>query len=144
MEQYAKNTAARKEEKKAAEEQKQTVRYGCVYTGTCELPLTGIELTPEGPVNRETITKVREELKKFTDENQVPGQMEMDLQPEVYPELKAKRDERIMRFQAKQADKIREDIQAAGYRNVKAIYELKAEMSKIRDLLSQVLKRMDK
>ena len=143
-EQYAKNTAARKEEKKAAEEQKQTVRYGCVYTGTCELPQTGIELTPEGPVNRETITKVREELKKFTDENQVPGQMEMDLQPEVYPELKAKRDERIMRFQAKQADKIREDIQAAGYRNVKAIYELKAEMSKIRDLLSQVLKRMDK
>ena len=82
-EQYAKNTAARKEEKekKQAEEQKQTIRYGCVYTGTCELPQTGIELTPEGPINRETIMIAREEMIKFTDDNQVPGQMEMDLLP---------------------------------------------------------------
>lgn len=151
-EQYAKNTAAKKEEKekKQAEEQKPAVRYGCVYTGHIEMPQTGIELTPEGPVNRETITMVREELKKFTDENQVPGQMEMDLQPEeeleakVYPELKAKRDERIMRFQSKQVDKIRADIQSTQYENLKAIYDLRVEMHTIRDLLGQILRRKDK
>ncbi len=114
-EQYAKNTAAKKEEK----EKKQA-----------------------------------EEERKET--QQIVGQMEMDLQPaeeqEEYVDvnMKVKKDGRVavvnegnfMRFQAKQADKIREDIQAAGYRNVKAIYELKAEMNTIRDLLGQILRRM--
>lgn len=137
-EHYAKNTADRREAKKA-EKQKPAGRYGCVYTGTCELPQTGIELTPEGPIDRETMKTAR--------------QLEMDLQQEEQgkyktPELIAPIIDgtplNMMRFQAKQADKIRADIQAVGYENAKAIYELKTEMSKIRDLLSQVLKRMDK
>ena len=110
-EQYAKNTAARKEEKEkkqAEEEQKET--------------------------------------------QPIVGQMEMDLRPAEEkgnykaPELIGPINDgtpiNMMRFQAKQADKIREDIQAAGYRNVKAIYELKAEMNTIRDLLGQILRRM--
>lgn len=112
-EQYAKNTAAKKEER----EQKQA-----------------------------------EEERKET--QPIVGQMEMDLQP-AEEKGKYKTPELItpgygseafnmMRFQAKQVDKIRADIQAVGYENAKAICELKTEMNKIRDLLSQIVRRTDK
>lgn len=112
-EQYAKNTAARKEEKekKQAEEERQETQ-------------------------------------------QIVGQMEMDLQP-AEEQGKYKTPELItpgngsvvvnmMRFQAKQVDKIREDIQTTQYENKKAIYDLRTEMHAIRDLLGQILRRKDK
>lgn len=160
-EQYAKNTAARKEEKKAAEEQKPAARYGCVYTGHIEMPQTGIELTPEGPVNRETITKVREELKKYTDENQVPGQMEMDLQPaeeqEEYVDvnMKVKKDGRVA---VVNQEKIIEKLDAifigmegmhryrAGKTDLlnKTLGIMLEKLDKINDTMYQILRRMDK
>ena len=110
-EQYAKNTAARKEEKekKQAEEERQETQ-------------------------------------------QIVGQMEMDLQP-AEEQGKYKTPELItpgngsealnmMRFQAKQVDKIRADIQSTQYENLKAIYELKEEMVNIRDMLGQIRRRM--
>lgn len=163
-EQYAKNTAAKKVEKelKKAEEQKPAGRYGCVYTGTCELPQTGIELTPEGPINRETITIAREELKKFTDDNQVPGQMEMDLQPAEEKKEETKYTLRALFNQQTQIivnqGKIIEQLNAifigmegmhryrAGKTDLlsKTLGYMMKKMDRMNDTMSQILRRTDK
>lgn len=144
-EQYAKNTAARKEEKekKQAEEQKIIGKYiSAENAKKANIPTAeqlAAELAPGAGIERALAAA-----------NQIEGQMEMDLRPAeeheevAYPELKAKRDERIMRFQAKQADKIRADIQSTQYENLKAIYDLRVELHTIRDLLGQILRRKDK
>lgn len=134
-EQYAKNTAARKEEKKAA-------LVGNYFTKdvTKFMPPTGEQLA--------------EELAPGA--GQIKGQIEMDLtekKPKNYQEALTmycqeagldERDKKLMRFEAALTDKIRGEIQNIGFENIKAIYELKGEVGKIRDMLSQILRRKDK
>lgn len=152
-EQYAKNTAARKEEReqKKAEEQKPAGKYECVYTGEIEAPRDGFELTPEGPMKTEEMLAAREAMQRYKLEHygdQVPGQMEMQLgnlwdggvKAEMVIPLKDVLDEVLkdrfygmMRFQADKVHGIKE-----------LIAENNAKLDKIIDLLSQILRRTDK
>lgn len=140
-EQYAKNTASKRVEKKAEDARTIIGKYitaeNAKKTNIPTAEQLAAALAPGAGIERALAAA-----------NQIEGQMEMDLRPAeeheevVYPELKAKRDERIMRFQAKQVDKIRADIQSTQYENLKAIYDLRVEMHSIRDLLGQILRRM--
>ena len=75
---------------------------------------------------------------------EITGQITMEQAILTMPEEKEELNEmtKLMRFQAKQVDKIRADIQSTQYENLKAIYELKEEMVNIRDMLGQIRRRM--
>ena len=120
LEQFEKDKKDRNERKKELKAQK-VGSYGCVYTGTCELPRPGIELTPEGPINRETIEEVRDELTK-----EIPGQISMDLQPAEEQKQGMDDQAKMMRFIAGQFSKVIE------------------KLDRLNDTMSQILRRTDK
>jgi len=156
LEQFEKDKKDRNERKKELKAQK-VGSYGCVYTGTCELPRPGIELTPEGPINRETIEAVRDELTK-----EIPGQICMDLQPaeekeeEVVTYLAAiyNQHTQIIVNQGKIIEKL--DAIFIGmegmhrYRAgktdllIKTLGYMMEKMDRMNDTMSQILRRTDK
>lgn len=117
-EQYAKNTAARKEEKQA--EKKKRVEDATLkrFRGMDELPLAN------NPIQTDDWHK---------EDDQVPGQIRMFMPEGGGTPVQLMDENKMMRFYAGQTDKI-----------VKEINGLRNQVTGIYEMLGQILRRMDK
>ena len=102
---------------------------------------------------RENDQKEREGQKRKTEqepeaEEQVPGQMEMDLQPAEEQKPEMSEQVKMMRFQAAQTEKIIGSIQAAAEKimenNTGSMIMLRTKLDQLNDTLCMILRMMRK
>ena len=118
---YLQNTEARR---------KAAGAYKCNYTGVCELPESGIELTPDGPRMKQ---------------DQVPGQVAMDLEkqeagtytPEIQDNQPIKLDISKEAFEYELNNRLMRFLGGK-------MGEITTKLDKLNDNLCQILRRMDK
>lgn len=144
-EQYAKNTAARKEEKKAA-------LVGNYFTKdvTKFMPPTAEQLAAAMAPGAGQIPGQMEMQLNTMDDGSVKAEMKIPLQ-EVIDEVVRNRINGLMRFQAekhdetiKELDSVHSAVNVAGYEIKKYIGALDNTLREIKDYLAQILRRMDK
>lgn len=147
-EEFRKNNEARREEEKLLaapiteskvnayfarrEEEKKTGSYACGYTGVCELPESGIELTPDGP-------RMKGE--------QIPGQMAMELLPTQEQAKETTDLNKLLRFLAGKTDLLSNQLSKYDRYMREMGIELcgiSTKLDKLNDNLCQILRRMDK
>lgn len=107
------------------------------------LPMEKLPLAQQS-IQTDNLEECTGQISMELPEEKKPVSYEDVLQQKAAEDGLDERDKKLMRFEAALTDKIRGDIQNIGFENIKAIYELKGEVGKIRDMLSQILRRKDK